>query len=81
MAKINLGESLRLAMASLWANRLRTFLTLLGIIIGVLTIIAVVSVIQGLNTYVYANMSFYGANDFAVRRFSAIGTSDRKSVV
>jgi len=75
VAKINLGESLRLAMASLWANRLRTFLTLLGIIIGVLTIIAVVSVIQGLNTYVYTKMSFYGANDFAVTKFSAMGTS------
>jgi len=49
---------------------MRTFLTLLGIIIGVLTIIAVISVIQGLNNYVYAKMSFYGANDFSVTKFS-----------
>jgi putative ABC transport system permease protein len=75
MAKINVGESFGLAMGSLWASKLRTFLTLLGIIIGVLTIIAVVSVIQGLNNYVYTKMSFYGANDFAATKFSMIGTS------
>ncbi len=59
-----------MALSSLRANKLRTFLTLLGVIIGVLTIIAVVSVIQGLNNYVYTKMSFYGANDFAVSKFS-----------
>ena len=75
MAKININESFSMAMGSLWANKLRTFLTLLGIIIGVLTIIAVVSVIQGLNNYVYTKMSFYGANDFSVAKFSMIGTS------
>jgi putative ABC transport system permease protein len=63
-------ESLDMAFASLWANKLRTFLTLLGVIIGVLTIIAVVSVIQGLNNYVYTKMSFYGANDFSISKFS-----------
>ncbi len=75
MAKIPLGESFSMAMGSLWSNKLRTFLTLLGIIIGVLTIIAVVSIIQGLNNYVYTKMSFYGANDFSVSKFSMIGTS------
>lgn len=75
MARINLGESFGMAMGSLWSNKLRTFLTLLGIIIGVLTIISVVSVIQGLNNYVYTKMSFYGANDFSVSKFSMIGSS------
>jgi putative ABC transport system permease protein len=59
-----------MAWLSLRANKLRSFLTLLGIIIGVLTVIAVVSVIQGLNNYVYTKMSFYGANDFSVQKFS-----------
>jgi len=75
MARVNLGESFSMSMGSLWANKLRTFLTLLGIIIGVLTIIAVVSVIQGLNKYVYTKMSFYGANDFSVTKFSMFGVS------
>lgn len=70
MARVNVSESVAMAASSLWANKLRTFLTLLGIIIGVLTIIAVVSIIQGLNNYVYSKMSFYGANDFSVSKFS-----------
>jgi putative ABC transport system permease protein len=75
MARVRMGESFGMSMGSLWSNKLRTFLTLLGIIIGVLTIIAVVSVIQGLNNYVYTKMSFFGANDFTVSKFSLIGTS------
>ena len=70
MAKLQVGESIAMAMSSLWASKLRTFLTLLGIIIGVLTIIAVVSIIQGLNNYVYSKMAFYGANDFSISKFS-----------
>jgi len=75
MAKLQLRESFTMAVVSLRANKLRSFLTLLGIIIGVLTIIAVVSVIQGLNNYVYTKMSFFGANDFSIQKFSMIGTS------
>ncbi len=75
MAKLQFNESFTMAWVSLRANKLRSFLTLLGIIIGVLTIIAVVSVIQGLNNYVYTKMSFYGANDFSVQKFSMMGTS------
>ena len=48
-------------------------MTLLGIIIGVLTIIAVVSIIQGLNNYVYTQFAFFGANDFTVSKFSMTG--------
>lgn len=70
MARIHVGESISMAMGSLWSSKLRTFLTLLGIIIGVLTIIAVVSIIQGLNNYVYSKMAFYGANDFTVSKLS-----------
>ncbi len=64
-----------MAMGSFWSNKLRTFLTLLGIIIGVLTIIAVVSIIQGLNNYVYTKMAFFGANDFSVSKMSMMITS------
>ncbi len=70
MARSHVGESFLMAFGSLWASKLRSFLTLLGIIIGVLTIVAVVSIIQGLNNYVYEKFSFYGANDFSVTKFS-----------
>lgn len=75
MARLQLGESVAMAMSSFWANKLRTFLTLLGIIIGVLTIITVVSIIQGLNNYVYTKMAFFGANDFSVSKMSMMITS------
>jgi len=75
MARVNFSESVSMAMGSLWSNKLRTFLTLLGLIIGVLTIIAVVSIIQGLNNYVYTQFAFFGANDFTVSKFSMTGGS------
>jgi putative ABC transport system permease protein len=75
MARVNWSESFSMSMGSLWANKLRSFLTLLGIVIGVLTIIMVVSVIQGLNKYVYTRMSFHGANDFSVSKFSLLEIS------
>jgi putative ABC transport system permease protein len=75
MARLQLKESLTMALVSLRANKLRSFLTLLGIIIGVLTIIAVVSVIQGLNNFVYTKMSFFGANDFSVQKMPLISLS------
>jgi len=75
MGRININETVSLSLSSLWGSKLRSFLTLLGIIIGVLTIIAVVSIIQGLNNYVYTKMSFFGANDFSISKFSMIGTS------
>ena len=75
MARLQFGESVAMAMSSFWSNKLRTFLTLLGIIIGVLTIITVVSIIQGLNNYVYTKMAFFGANDFSVSKTSMMITS------
>ncbi|MBC8358427.1 MAG: ABC transporter permease [Candidatus Aminicenantes bacterium] len=74
MARVNMSESVSMAMGSLWSNKLRTFLTLLGIIIGVFTIIAVVSIIQGLNNYVYTKFAFFGANDFSVSKFAMTGS-------
>jgi putative ABC transport system permease protein len=57
-------EGLRLGAASLWAHKLRTFLTLLGHIMGVITVITLVSLIQGLNHYVSEKILVQGANLF-----------------
>jgi len=70
VARIQWSESAGIALRSFWANKLRTFLTLLGIIIGVLTIIAVISIIQGLNDYVYEKIAMFGTNDFSVSKYS-----------
>lgn len=70
MARIQFGESVGIALSAFRTNRLRTFLTLLGIIIGVLTIVAVISIIQGLNDFVYDKIAMFGTNDFSVTKFS-----------
>ncbi len=69
MAKINLGEILSISLRSLWTHKLRTILTLVGVIIGVFTLIAVVSIIQGLNKYVKTQLFNYGTNDFYISKF------------
>ncbi len=59
-----LWESFRLGAAALWSHRLRTLLTLLGHIMGVITVITLVSLIQGLNHYVSDKILIQGANLF-----------------
>ena len=46
---MNVVEATRLAVESIWANRLRSFLTLLGVIIGIAAIVATAAVIEELN--------------------------------
>jgi putative ABC transport system permease protein len=70
-------ESARLALAALWANKLRSILTLIGMIIGVATIIAIVSLITGMNQYVAAEISTLGATTFMMDREGII-TSDEQ---
>jgi putative ABC transport system permease protein len=62
-------ESVRLALASIWANKLRSLLTLLGNIVAVSSIITVVALITGVNSAVsHAIVSDLGADSFTVQR-------------
>lgn len=58
------------ALGQIWANKLRSFFTLLGIIVSVTFLVAVVAIIQGLNAYVRENVAgaIIGANAFQIRR-------------
>src|SRR5712664_825530 len=67
-----LSESFRLAFDTLRSHKLRSFLTLLGVIISVATLIAVVSVIEGMDFYIKDRMANLGANVFSVNRFGII---------
>ena len=69
---MNVIEATRLAVESIWANRLRSFLTLLGVIIGIASIVATFAVIQGLNKYVEEKLSNLGQGVFTVQRFGII---------
>jgi putative ABC transport system permease protein len=68
-------EGVIIAIQSIWANKLRSVLTLIGIIIGVTTLIAVVSVINGMNNYVAAQINSMGSNTFIIDKMGII-TSD-----
>ena len=49
---MRLGEIIALALNAIWAHKLRSFLTLLGVIFGVATVIVVVSLIEGFKAYI-----------------------------
>ena len=79
MAFINtiriLSESFRLALLSLRTNKLRTFLTLLGVIVGVTSVIAVVTIITGLDKTVATAFSSQGSTVFSVAKRPLVITS------
>jgi putative ABC transport system permease protein len=52
MQWMQLKEAAKLAVQSLWANKMRSILTLLGVVIGVASVIAVVTLVNGANKYV-----------------------------
>jgi putative ABC transport system permease protein len=72
---MELKEALKLAIQSLWANKLRTVLTLLGVVIGVTSVIAVVTLVNGANSFVIEKFSRYGADVFTVTRMPALITN------
>lgn len=67
---MNLIETLKLALAAIWAHKLRSFLTLLGMIIGVTAFMVVLSILQGFNKYVDEKIAGIGSNSFTINRFS-----------
>ena len=69
---MNFSEAVRVALGSLVANPLRSFLTLLGVIIGITSIISVAAIINGLDLYVEEKVSNLGPNVFVVQRIGLI---------
>ena len=62
-------DTLRIAAGALTTNKLRSFLTLLGVIIGVMTVIAVVSIIAGLNSYIAEKVFTLNPDVYIVTQF------------
>src|SRR5947207_1610267 len=65
-------EAARIAGSNLGANKLRTSLTILGIVVGVAAVIAVITVIDGLNRKVAQTFTSQGSNVFSVRRLPQV---------
>jgi len=71
-------EAVRLALHTIRAQKLKSFFSLLGVVIGVTFLIAVVSIVQGMNVYMedqFANR-LVGLNTFQLRRMPGINTGD-----
>jgi len=73
---MNLRESVGIALGGIRANKLRSFLTLLGTIIGVASVIAVVSFVEGMNQFVTVKLLNAGANVFVVDKFGFITSEE-----
>ena len=71
-------EAARIALDSLRKNKLRSFLTLLGIILATTTLIAVTALIHGMNLYIAEKVSNMGADGFRVVRMAWFGPFDPK---
>ncbi|MBX6330756.1 MAG: ABC transporter permease [Gemmatimonadaceae bacterium] len=71
-------EAVRLALAQIRVQKLKSFFTLLGVMIGVMFLIAVVSIVQGMGNYVEDAFAgkFLGVNTFNVRRFPDFNMGD-----
>jgi putative ABC transport system permease protein len=72
---MNIAEAIRIAFQSLWANKLRSVLTLLGVVIGVAAVIAVVTFVNGINGYVATKIFNLGADVFIVFKVSPAVTN------
>jgi putative ABC transport system permease protein len=66
------NEAIKLALQSLWGNKLRTFLTLIGVVMGVASVIMVITLVNGANSYVSTKLSGYGADVFTASRMSSV---------
>jgi putative ABC transport system permease protein len=69
---MNFVEAIRIAFQSLWANKLRSALTLLGVVIGIAAVIAVVTFVAGINGYVATKIFNLGADVFIVFKVSPV---------
>jgi putative ABC transport system permease protein len=70
-------EAAGIALQAIWTNKLRSFLTVLGNVVAVTSIIAVVSLIQGMNAYVTdAIVSDVGADNFTIQRVPVVRSAE-----
>src|SRR6267143_3172481 len=63
-------ENLKMALATLRANKLRSFLTVVGVMIGVITVMLISSIISGVDTAVKTELESYGTNSIFISKFN-----------
>jgi putative ABC transport system permease protein len=77
--RAEVGESFYMAMGALAAHKLRSALTLLGVMVGVFSIIVVMTAIRVLQSNIESELSQLGAHTFSVRKYPAINVEGRDS--
>lgn len=75
---MQIGESVHISLNAIRSNKMRSALTLLGIIIGVMTIIAMQSLVTGLRKSLNEQISMLGSNVFQVQKYPAINTGHNR---
>jgi putative ABC transport system permease protein len=65
-------EAIKVALQSLWANKLRTVLTMIGVIIGVASVIAVITLSNGAKQYVVQKVANHGSDTLTVTRLNPV---------
>ena len=75
--RVSFKEPMMIALETLRSHKLRSFLTLLGVILSVSTLIIVVSMVQGANKYVAEKVANFGSNVFLVMRFPLITSAEQ----
>ena len=70
---MNFAETLKLAIDAIWAHKLRSFLTLLGMIIGMTAFMVVLSLLLGFRGYVDEKIAKIGSDAEVLSRFECIG--------
>ena len=63
-------ENLKMALATLRANKLRSFLTVVGVMIGVITVMLISSIISGVDTAVKTELESYGTNSIYISKYN-----------
>ncbi|HEY8458824.1 MAG TPA: ABC transporter permease, partial [Blastocatellia bacterium] len=69
MTRGDLRENILMAFDTLWQNKLRSFLTILGVVVGTMTVIVIAALVSGINTGVSKEIESYGANSIYIFKF------------
>ncbi|MEE8595070.1 MAG: ABC transporter permease [Gemmatimonadota bacterium] len=78
---MSIFEALRVALTQLWAHKLKSLFSLLGVVIGITFLIAVITVVEGMNRYVQEDFagSLFGVNTFSVVRRPTVQTGNQSA--
>ena len=68
--RMNLGENVKMALTTLHENKMRSFLTVLGVVIGITALVVVVSIVEGLYADMSAMLNDYGPNTLFIAKFN-----------